>query len=885
MSLLAAFRFRLRALLRREEFDRDLEEEIDFHLSLETMREESTATGRADHGDARYAARRRFGNVTHYAEETRAMTGLGFFDMARQDIRFALRTFRQAPGFTLVAVLTIALGLGATTAIFSVVNALILQPLPYPDAERIVMVWMDNRRQGNREDIHSYPNLADLRSQNQVLSSLAPYTSTGLNLTGSGEPQRLVGGAMPAEVFGALGVKPIIGRLYSAENETAGNDAVVLLSHSLWQAQFAGDREIVGRQIELNGRKRTVVGVMPKGFAFPSELAQLWVPLIVPERLRTARGSYAFPAIGRLKPGVTLERAQADLSAIAKRLEQQYPDNRDYGVYVNPLPNHVVGATLRTTLWIMLGAVGAVLLIACANVANLLLSRAAVREREVTVRMALGASGGRLIRQLLTESLLLSLIGGATGVLIAIAGLRALRAMAPADLPRMDAVAVNGTVLLVASVVTIATGLIFGLVPAMQSSRTRLSETLREGGRGGSSGRSGQRLRRTIVAAQLALVVVLLTGAGLLARTFFTLQGTSLGFDTKNVLTMNIQLPGAKYGQPRQAAGFYGSLLERIRAVPGVVSAGTVTTMMLSTTPNSGGAIAEGRPVRNEDPEVTFDVASPDFFKTIGARLAAGRYFTAADRDSAPPVAIINEHMAKYYWPGGNPVGRRFLFGNAPTDSTRSPWMTVVGVVADMRRTGVDMPVRNEAFIPYAQNPTLGNLVVVKSARDPMSLVSSVRAAIRAIDPTQPVSNIRTMDDMLSRLIAQRRFSMTLVVAFAALALVLAAIGAYGVTSYLVSQRTKEIGVRLALGAQPGTVTRLVVLDGLRVGLLGLTVGVLGALATTRLASSLLYGVSPRDPVTIGGVSAFLLLVVAFANYLPARRAARVDPLVALRQD
>jgi putative ABC transport system permease protein len=884
MGLFAALRYRLHILFRQEEFARELREEIDFHLSLEAMQGKSSAADDTTRGDAPYAARRRFGNVTHYAEETRAMSGLGFFDMARQDLRFALRTFRHSPGFTAVAGLTIALGLGATTAIFSVVNALILQPLPYPDAERIVAVWMDNRRLRVREDFHSYPNLADLKSQNQVLSHLAPYNAVGFNLTGSGEPQRVIGGSLAAEALGALGVKPVLGRLFTAENETTGNDAVVLLSESLWQAAFAGDAGIIGRQIELNGRKRTVVGVMPKTFAFPSERSQLWVPLVVSEEMRTLRDSYAYPAIGRLKPGVSLERARADMSAIANRLAQQYPSNRDYGVYIVPLPDQVVGPTLRTTLWIMVGAVAAVLMIACANVANLLLSRAAVREREVTVRMALGASGARLIRQLLTESLLLSAISGAAGVLLAVGGLRVLRAVAPADLPRMDNIAVNGTVLLVTSIVTLATGMIFGLVPAIQSSRTRLSETLRDGGRGGTSGRSGQRLRRTIVAAQLALVVVLLTGAGLLIRTFVTLQNTSLGFEPRGVLTMNLQLPRAKY-DPRQAAAMYQSFLDRIRAIPGVVSAGTVTTMMLTTTPNSGTAMAEGRTPRPEDWEVTFDVASPDFFKTVGARLVAGRYFTTADRDSAQAVVIINEHLAKYYWPGTSAIGKRFRFGGPTTDTTQSPWMTVVGVVADMRRTGVDMPVRNESFVPFAQSPSLGNLVVIRSARDPMSLVSSVRAALRAIDPTQPISNIRTMDELLSRLVAQRRFSATLVASFAVLALVLATIGAYGVTSYLVAQRTKEIGVRVALGANAAAVTRLVVFDGMRVGIVGLLIGVAGALATTRLASSLLYGVSPRDPATIIGVSVFLLFVVACANYLPARRAARVDPLVALRQD
>jgi putative ABC transport system permease protein len=433
--------------------------------------------------------------------------------------------------------------------------------------------------------------------------------------------------------------------------------------------------------------------------------------------------------------------------------------------------------------------------------------------------------------------------------------------------------------------VTLLTGVIFGLVPALQSSRTRLSETLREGGRGGGAGRRGQRLRRTIVAAQLALVVVLLTGAGLLVRTFITLQRATLGFDTRNELTMTLQLPSAKYGQPKEVVAFYETLLIGVRAIPGVTNAGTVTTMMLTKTANSGGIVAEGRAARDEDNEVTLDAASPMLFSTVGATLVAGRTFGAEDRDGAPPVAIVNAHMAKYYWPGTSAVGRRFRFGSAQSDTTRSPWMRVVGVVADMRRTGVDMPVRDESFVPFAQDGSRGQVLVIKSARDPMSLLSSVRAAVRAVDKDQPVANIQTMDEMLAGLVAQRRFSMMLVAAFAALALVLAMIGVYGVTSYLVSQRTKEIGVRLALGANPSSVTRLVVLDGMRVAAGGVSIGVLAAMLTTRLAAALLYGVSPRDPLTIGAVACFLMLVVALANYLPARRASRVDPLTALRQE
>jgi putative ABC transport system permease protein len=871
MSVLAALRYRLRTWLRPELHARELDEEIRFHLELDAM--------------ARNDAARRFGNVTHYKEEAREVTGLGFLDTARQDLRFAVRTLRHSPGFAAVAVITIALGIGATTAIFSVVNAVVLRPLPYPDAQRVVMVWMDNRRQGLHEDYHSYPNLADLKARNRSLSHLAPYRQTGLNLTGGTEPRRVEAGLLPAEAFGALGVQPELGRLYATENETTGNDDVVILSHGLWQSEFAGDRAILGRRVELDGRKRTVIGIMPADFAFPSEGTQLWVPLVIPDGLKTARSSFAFPAVGRLAAGVSLAAARIDLAAIGRQLETEYPNNRDYGVTVTPLPEQVVGPTLRTALWIMLGAVAAVLLIACANVANLLLSRAATREREVTVRMALGASNRRLVRQFLTESLLLSVLGGLAGLGIGVVGLRALRAMAPSDLPRAASIGLDLNVLIVTIAATLVTGLFFGLMPAIQTSRARLGETLREGGRGGTAGRAGRRLRRGIVAAQLALVVVLLVGAGLLLRTFAALQHQDLGFDDENVLTFTTPLPAARYSRDVQVRGFYETLLDRIRALPDVRGAGTITTMMLSRTPNSTGITAEGRPNLRDDIEVTFDVVTPRFFETIGARMVAGRDFGTADRDSAPPVAIVNEHMAKRYWPNASAIGKRFVFGSGAADTTNNPWVTVVGVVNDMRRTGLDMPVRDEAFLPLGQNVARSMLVMVKTSGDPFSLVPRIRQIVRSIDPNQPISTIRTMDDVLSRLVAQRRFSMTLVAAFALLAFVLAVIGAYGVTSYLVSQRTKEIGVRLALGAEPAGVARLVVLDGLRVAVGGIVVGLVVAMVTTRLASSLLFGVSPRDPLTMGGVAVLLLVVAAVANYIPARRAARVDPLIALRQE
>jgi putative ABC transport system permease protein len=883
MSLLAALRHRLRTLLRPGAYARELREEMDLHLSLDAM--DQTAGHPDESSRATYAARRRFGNVTRYSEETREMSGLGFFDMLRQDARFAFRTFRQSKGFTLVAVSTIALGIGATAAIFSVVDSLILKPLPYPDADRIVMVWMDNPKLGLHEDVHSYPNLMDLRAQNRSLSHLNAFRELGVNLTGTGEPQRVTAGMMSAEAMAAVSARPIVGQLFTAENEKTGNDGVVVLGEGLWKSNFGGDPSVLGKSIELNGRSRTVIGVLPAAFEFPSERTQLWMPLVVPDNAKTARSWFSWWAVGKIKPGVSLQQARADLGAVAKRLAEQYPTNRDYGVTVTPLPEQVVGPTLRTTLWVILGAVAAVLLIACANVANLLFSRAAVREREVTVRMALGASNRRLVRQLLTESLLLSGLGGIVGIALAFGALRVLPRLAPADLPRLSTIHLNGTVLLVTAAVTVLTGLLFGLVPAMQSSRARLSENLREGGRGGTAGRGGQRLRRGIVAAQLALVVVLLTSAGLLLRTWVTLQQVQLGFSPKNELTLTLQLPGTKYPQPADVVSFYERLLDRVRALAGVESAGTIETMLLSATPNSTGITVEGRASRANDKEVTFDGISPGFLNTVGARLVGGRNFTASDRNGTMPVAIVNEEAVKNYWPNGA-IGKRFRFGTGGTsDTIQNPWVTVVGVVANMRRTGVDKPVRDEAFLPFAQTASSRQLVVLRTTRDPMSFVGPVRRAVKEIDAAQPISNAQTMEQMLSGRVAQRRFSMVLVGMFAALALTLALIGAYGVTSYLVSQRTREIGIRMALGADSRRVARSIVGEGLRVAAIGVLAGLIIALFTTRLAAGLLYGVSPRDPVTLGAVVVTLLAVSAIANYLPARRAARVDPLTALRQD
>lgn len=868
----------------------DVDEELAFHLAMRARYFE--ARGMSP-DEARRAAAERFGDVARIGNQLRdhdrrrqqvhqrkELMG----DLA-QDLTYGLRALRRSPGFSIVAILTIALGIGATTAIFSVISGVVLRPLPYAEPDRIVMVWMDNTRQGIEKDIHSYPNFNDYRTQNTVLSDMAGFGNASLTLTGGDEPQRIRGAAAEASLFRVLRATPAVGRVFTSEEEESGNDGVIVLSHGLWQRAFGGDRGVVGTTTQVNGRPRTVIGVMPPDFSFPAKDTEAWVPLVVGQQTREARNSFWLSAVGRLQPGVTLERAEADLATIASRIAQEYPSQEGYGANLVTLPDEVVGGTLRTALWVMMGAVVAVLLIACANVANLLLSRAAAREREMGVRVALGASRARVVRQLLTESVLLGLIGGVAGVIVAWVGLRVLMRLAPTDLPRIDEVSLDPLMFGIALLLSVVTGLAFGLVPALQSSRTAVSAAMREGGRGGTAGKQGQRLRRVLVGAQLTLVVVLLTAAGLMIRSFIELQRVDLGFRPDHLLTMRLQPSPARYDSAATLRAFYGELLERTRALPGVRDAAAITDIFLSETPNSTGFVVEGQPLvpDAERVETPFDAVTPGYFQVMGIPIVRGRAFTDQDRSGSPLVAIINEEMANRYWPTEDAVGKRFKFGDDP--ESEQPWMTVVGVVSDMRRTGFDRPVRYETFLSHAQFTARTMTLVVRTVGEPGQMAGPVRQAVRTIDPDQPVFEVRTMDEMLSGMIAQRRFSMALIATFASLALVLALVGVYGVTSYLVAQRTREIGVRLALGADPRSVVGMVVRQGMAVAAVALALGVAAALALTRLMAGLLYGVSSTDLLTFAAVVALLAAVTAVANWLPARRAARVDLSVALRGD
>jgi putative ABC transport system permease protein len=794
------------------------------------------------------------------------------------DLRYGLRAFLRAPAFTTVALLTIALGIGATTAIYSVVNAVILRPLPYPESDRLVQVWIDNRRTGLKEDLHSWPNFADLRDQNRVFSAMAAYYTGGYNLTtgcreNECEPQRVRALVSTPDMFTVLRVSPVWAAGSRRGEDEPGRDGVVVIGDGLWQRLFAGDRNAIGRTVRLNGRERTVIGVMPPGFAFPTRDIDLWVPLAVDPDDKQARSSFWLYSVARLRPGVAYSRAVTDLTAIGRRLEQQYPVDKDLGFYAISLPEQVVGRTLRTSLWVMMAAVGAVLLIACANVANLMLSRAAVREREIGVRVALGAARSRLVRQLPTEAVLLSVLGSALGTALAWGGLRVLTRLAPDDIPRLDQVRIDLSVLAVTLGLAVVTGLAFGLVPAMQSSRAAAGNNLREHIRGGTSGRRAQRMRRALVGAQIALVVVLLTGAGLLIRSFMHLQRVDLGFRPDHLLTMRLSLPGAKYGTPQSRAAFQNALLERVRQVPGVEGAAIISDIFLSATPNSTIFSIEGREMTPEEQnvEIPLDATSPDYFRVMGIPLRRGRTFTPADNLDAPRVAIINETMARRFWPNEDPLGRRFKYGGA---QSTAPYMTIVGVVSDMRRTGFDAPVRYETFLPHTQRVVGTITLVVRTGGEPLAAVPAVRAQVRSLDAEQPLFEIASMDQLLSSMVAQRRFSMTLLGTFAALALVLGVVGVYGVTSYLVAQRTREVGVRLALGAQTTQVVGMVVRQGMVVAAIVLGFGLAGAVFAGRFMTGF-YGVGLHDVATLAVVTMVIALATLVANLPRVARGAR----------
>jgi putative ABC transport system permease protein len=806
-----------------------------------------------------------------------------------QDLGYGLRMLLKNPGFTVVAVIALALGIGANSAIFSVVNTVLLRPLPYQDPDRLVMVWEDNTKGGYPRDTPAAANYIDWRDQNQVFEGMAAVADMSFNLTGTGEPERIDGRRVSANLFPLLGVQPQIGRAFLPEEDQPGGNRVVVMSHGLWQRRFGSDANITSKSLTLNGESYTVVGVMPPQFQFPGGEDELWVPLALTSQEAANRGRHYLQVLARMKPGVTLEQAQTEMSTIAARLQQQYPaQNTDLSAAVTPLHEHVAG-DIKPALLVLLGAVGFVLLIACANVANLLLARAAVRQKEISIRIALGASRLRLIRQFLTESILLAALGGVVGLLLSLWGVSLLKAFIPPTIAQAGEVSIDGKVLIFTLLISLLTGLVFGLAPALQASRFNLNETLKEGGRDSAAGSRGNRIRDLLVIAEVAVSLILLIGAGLLINSFLRLRNVDPGFRTGNLLTMQVELPQQKYADQARRSTFYTELISRIEALPGVNSAAVTNWIPLVQQGDSIGFSIEGRPDpapgQGKRPTVVTRVTSPHYFQTMGIQLMQGRVFNEQDKVDSPAVAVINETMARRFWPGEDPVGKRITPGSL-TSPDPDDWLTIIGVAKDVRQFELVADPKPQMYISYMQAGFFApRHLVVSTAVEPLSLAAAVRRTIWDIDKDQPVSNIRTMEDILSDSIARQRFSMLLLGSFAAVALVLAAVGIYGVMSYSVAQRTREIGIRMALGARRGHVLMLTVGGGLKLVLIGVAIGLVAAFILTRVMSSLLFGVSATDPTTFIIISLVLVSVAALASYIPARRATKVDPMVALRYE
>ncbi|HET8675202.1 MAG TPA: ABC transporter permease [Blastocatellia bacterium] len=806
-----------------------------------------------------------------------------------RDLRYAVRMLAKRPGFTIVAVLTLAIGIGATTAIFSVVNAVLLRPLPYKEPDRLVQFWETNPLKGWTENVVAPANYLDWQSRSESFESMSAYFGSqtrdvgpsNFYLTGDGEPERLKGLGVTGEFFSVLGIEPLHGRGFRPEETWQGN-YVVVLSHGLWQRRFGGDPAIVGQTISLNGRPQTVIGIMPESFYFPTREIELWSPLgMTREQMTQLRRPHFLRAIARLKPGVSLEQAQAEMTRIASDLEQQYPDtNTQMGVGVGTQQEWYVEKT-RPMLLIFIAAVGFVLLIACVNVANLMLARAATRAKEIAIRTALGASRWRIVRQLLTESLMLAVTGGALGLLLAVWARDLLLAFSPGNIYRFDEISLDLRAVAFTFGVTLLTSLMFGLFPALRISKPDLTATLKEGqkGAGGSRGVGPLKL---LVIAEIALSLVPVVGAGLLIKSFLRLQEVDPGIDPNNVLTFRIALPGIRYKEDDQYVRFFRQLDERIRTLPGVEDVGASTAIAFKTYNWTGDLTVEGRDPENYFREVRHKEITPSYFRTMRLHLEAGREFNESDNANSPPVTIVNQALADQYFPGEEVLGRRVKFSKPTIDS---PWYTIIGIVEGEKQDGLDAAIKPEVYQSYLQYPLPQMTFVVRTSNDPNSLIGAVRGEIRGLDKDLPAFDIATMQEIVTESLAQKRFTMLLLAIFGSVALLLSAIGIYGVMSYSVTERTHEIGVRMALGAAKRDVLKLVVGQAAVLAMIGVGCGLVASSLLMRLMESLLFRVSTTDPPTFLIVSVVLTAVALVASYLPARRAMRVDPMIALRYE
>jgi len=867
----------------------EVDEEVRFHLEKKVER--LVSEGMSD-DEARREAVRRFGDVERVKRRmTRegevGMSGIGWWDRFGQDARFALRQLVKAPAFTAVTVLTLMLGIGATTAIFSVVDGILFRPLPFPQPEQLTVVWADMTRAGGPVDEWmNFPNYADLKERTHTLQAVGAWGGGPSTLTGRGEPEQITTGVVTwGTLSQVLRVEPALGRGFSPEDDRPGAPGMVLLADGFWRRAFGADPGVVGSVLTLNDQPYTILGVLPADFEAPfMPDADVWMPL----RQSVAdtscgRGGACLHVVARRAEGVTLDDARRDADEIARQLEQEYPDaNTNVGITLRSLQDDMV-ADARTGLLVLLGAVGFVLLIACVNVANLLMARATSRGPELAVRSALGAARRRLVEQLLTESSLLALLGGGLGLALAYAGTELLVSIAPPGTPRIEGVGVNGRVLAFAVGVTVLAGLLFGLVPSLRSVRGDLQGGLREGGRGGGGGLTGMRARGALVVAQVALALVLLVGAGLLVRSFRNLRAEDLGFRPQGVVTLQLGLPGSRYPDADALRGFLHQAEERLGALPGVDGVGSTSWLPLTGFGSDASFNIEGRPLPRPGQEhaVWFRRVSPGYPEAMGMRLLEGRWLTSADDENAQRVVVINDGMARRFFPGESAVGHRINLG----DPTNPRWREIVGVAAEARYFGVRDGSRDALYLPYDQAPTSSVFVVLHSTRAASALAGEIRATVEALDPALAVAAIRPMGDLVADALGPERFVTLLLGIFAVVALALAVVGLYGVVSYGVSQRLREMGVRVALGAEGGDIRALVLRQSLTLVAVGLAVGVVGGLSIARLLDNLLFGVSASDPWTYGSVALVLTAVAVAASALPARRAARVDPIRVLRAE
>jgi putative ABC transport system permease protein len=868
--------------------EQELDEELRYHL--ERQIEENLARGMPE-AEARYAALRAMGGIEQHKEECRDMRRVNFIEDFAQDLRYGLRILAKSPVFTAVAVLTLALGIGANTAIFSVVNALLLRPLPLRDAKRLVMLWESNPKLGSHQNVTSRANFRGWREQNTVFESMAAFSDQRLNLTGDGEPEEVSVQLANPELFQVLGAEPIIGRGITEEDARPGTPRVAVLSYGLWQRRFGGDPLVVDKAITLNGAPFTVVGILPAGFQWhikrssnSGRPAEIWAVLPMPTEGDGATRGRFLSVVARLKPAASLEQAETEMKTIAARLEQDSPYNKGWSAEVIPLREQFVG-NVRPALLILLGAVGFVLLIACANVANLMLSRAAAREKEIALRTALGASRMRVVRQLLTESVLLALVGSLLGLGLAWWGLKALVAISPRDLVNLQGVGINLTVLAWTLAVSLLTGIIFGLAPALEATRLDLNDTLKEGGKGaGGQSASSRRLRSALMVAEIALALVLLASAGLLVKSFARLQKIDTGFNTENVLTMVVRLPGRKYREDQQVVAFFREATERIRTLPGVRSVGVVNYLPFYGGLGASSAFTvEGRPAPPPGQEITTDVrvTDPGYFNAMDIPLRRGRNFTDLEASEARHVALISEGMARQHFPGEDPIGKRIT---VPMSEKPVP-TEIVGIVGDVKYESLVDEARPAVYLPHPELTYDFMTLVIRTVGDPAEMAPAVRSELRTMDPEQPVSDVRTMHQLMADTLGRARFNTLMLGLFAGLATLLAAVGIFGVMNYSVTLRTHEIGIRVALGAQQGRVLMLILRQGLVLTLIGIGIGLMGALALTRVLSGMLFGVDATDPATFAAIVLLLAVVSLIACYIPAWRATKVDPMTALRYE